>query len=715
MARPKLVAVLVALAGSGAFVHSQAQAPQAPPARPMFRAQVDYVEVDARVLDEKGNLVRDLTQDDFELLEDNRPQKIEVFRNITIPEQTEAAGFTRSAIDPDVVNSTASRETEGRLYVILLDDRQISPHRTQQTVTAAKKFIRENIGPRDLTAVVSSSGRTDISQNFTASKQLLLRAVDGFIGRKPESAVIAGGGAPPDPWTLNAPSETNLKTERYYEARAALQSVESICNWLGTVRGRSKALIYISEGLDYNYEDISDPWSELILAQQRDSIGAATRANVTIYPIDPRGLGQDDTILIGDNVVQPPATTNPFGAPPPVETVLAGGLEGPTTASRSAQMRAEIDRAHLTLRQIADDTGGFATINTNDPGKFFERIVTQSSSYYLLAYSPTNNRREGKFRAIRVRVKRPGLRVVARRGYIEAFDKKKDPPPLPAFSAASAETREILNGVWPVGDLPLTATAVAFRAASGNASVAVILESPADNLALMERDGKMTGTVEISTVAVDQASTITSGQNHKITFGLTPEVHERFKRKGFRTMSSLADLKPGRYQIRVAVVPENSSVRGSLWYDVEVPDFGKGDLALSGVLLSSVAEGQTPTGNPGKLFAGALTLPPTTVREFKLADELNVYAEIYDNQLSPPHQVDVTVTIRGDGDRIVFRSNDWASSEELNIGKGAYPSTTWIPLQELGGPGNYVLHVQAQRALDDTQPVSRTIPFKVVP
>jgi hypothetical protein len=180
-------------------------------------------------------------------------------------------------------------------------------------------------------------------------------------------------------------------------------------------------------------------------------------------------------------------------------------------------------------------------------------------------------------------------------------------------------------------------------------------------------------------------------------------------------MAQIADIKPGRYQLRLAVAPAASSLRGSLWYDLEVPDFSKGDLTVSGILLSSLVEGHTPTGNPGKLFVDTLTVPPTAVREFKLDDELNVYAEVYDNDLTPPHQVDVTVTIRAaDTNRIVYTTNDWASTEELAIGKGAYPSKTWIPLQELGGPGNYVLSVQAQRALDGTTPISRSVPFKVV-
>jgi VWFA-related protein len=703
MPRTRSLCLILTLVGSSTFVWTQTPSPTKPadqPAqRPMFRSAVELIEVDARVLDEKGNAVRDLTQDDFELLEDNKPHKIDTFRSVFIPEVVEKTpAFARSRVDPDVVSTVESKQSEGRLYVMLLDDRMISARRTQQTIRIARQFIQESLGPRDLAAVVATSGRTDISQNFTSNRELLLKTVSGFVGRKsdmnPEWAIAPAdsqgrGGGPAE--------DNNLKTERYFESRASLQAIASLTDWLGTVRGRSKSLIYISEGLDFNYEDINDTRSELLLAEQRDAMAAATRANVTIYPIDPRGLGDDDSITVGNNG-------------------LDANENRSVSSSRSTQMRQDIERGQMTLRGIADDTGGFAVVNTNDMTKWLTKIVSESSSYYLLGYTPTNTRRDGKFRSIRVRVKRPGLRVVARKGYIEASSNRKPPAPLSALSnSTSPEVRELLNGLWPVADLPLTATAVAFRGQADNASIAVILESAAQNLALTEVDGKVTGNLEVSTVAVDQQNAIVSGQTTRINFGLTPAMHERFKEKGFRTMAQLADIKPGRYQLRLAVVPSNSSLRGSLWYDLEVPDFSKGDLAVSGILLSSLAEGQTPTGNPGKLFVNVLTVPPTAAREFKIDDELNVYTEVYDNQLSPPHQVDLTISVRkAEGNEVVYTNTDWASSDELKEGKGAYPSKTWIPLQELGGPGNYVLSVQAQRAVDGTKPVTRSVPFRVV-
>jgi hypothetical protein len=111
------VLVSAVLGTTTIVLSEQASTPPAgQPQRPMFRSAVELIEVDARVLDEKGNPVRDLTQDDFELLEDNKPQKIDTFRSVFIPEVTEnVPAFARNRVDPDVVSTVESKQAEGRL------------------------------------------------------------------------------------------------------------------------------------------------------------------------------------------------------------------------------------------------------------------------------------------------------------------------------------------------------------------------------------------------------------------------------------------------------------------------------------------------------------------------------------------------------------------------------------------------------------------------
>jgi VWFA-related protein len=122
-------------------------------------------------------------------------------------------------------------------------------------------------------------------------------------------------------------------------------------------------------------------------------IAAATRANVTVYAIDPRGVGAglDEAI----ELTPLPDETNPMG---PVLDAVRRGQD--------------------SLRSIADGTGGFAAVNQNDLNNTFARIIQENSSYYVLGYYPANDRRDGRFRSVDVKVKRPGLTVRARKGYV---------------------------------------------------------------------------------------------------------------------------------------------------------------------------------------------------------------------------------------------------------------------------------------------------------
>ena len=130
----------------------------------------------------------------------------------------------------------------------------------------------------------------------------------------------------------------------------------------------------------------------------RDAIAATARSNVSIYTIDPRGLATtaDDTIGVSGFADQ--------------DDPVAGAGIG--TRGVAYDLRVSQD----SLRQLADETGGFAAVNRNDFTNAFDRIVRDNSSYYVLAYYPPSDKRDGKFHRIDVKVTRPGLVVRSRRG-----------------------------------------------------------------------------------------------------------------------------------------------------------------------------------------------------------------------------------------------------------------------------------------------------------
>ncbi len=145
-----------------------------------FRVEINYVEVDAVVVDKQGRFVGGLQAGDFQVLEDGKPQKLANFGLVEIPiERPEAPLFVRQPIEPDVQSNV--RPFDGRVYLIVLDELHTEPLHTNRVRAAATKFIQNTLGANDVAAVVSVQGPA--IQDFTANKRLLLAAVGRFMGR----------------------------------------------------------------------------------------------------------------------------------------------------------------------------------------------------------------------------------------------------------------------------------------------------------------------------------------------------------------------------------------------------------------------------------------------------------------------------------------------------------------------------------------------------
>src|SRR5438067_13434004 len=290
-----------------AGVPEQGAAPQ--PQQPTFRVQVDYVEVDVVVTDRQGNLVRDLKKEDFQVFEDGKPQSINTFTFVDIPiERADRPLFASSPIEPDVKSN--ERPFEGRVYVMVIDDLHTRFGRSQRVKVAAKQFIERRLGANDVMAIVHTAGATENSQEFTSNKRLLLAAVDRTSGRKLDSATAnktneyyRTRGVRQSGDALNDPDDM----ERAFNARNTLGTLKNVADWFASVRGRRKTILFVSEGIDYDITDLipgagSTHYSATdIIETTRDVIAAATRSNVSIYGIDPRGLTDlgDESIELG--------------------------------------------------------------------------------------------------------------------------------------------------------------------------------------------------------------------------------------------------------------------------------------------------------------------------------------------------------------------------------------------------------------------------------
>ncbi len=681
--RLRFAALFVLLAGP-ALVAGQNPPPAPPQQTPTFKVRVDYVEVDALVTDRQGQFVRDLKKEDFQILEDGKPQTIANFSLVDIPiERADRPLYAASPIEPD--GRTNARPFDGRVYVMVIDDLHTLFGRSNRVKVAAKQFIQTNLGANDLMAVVHTAGPTDANQEFTSNKRLLINAVDRVSGQKVQSATLgrteeyyrtkdmrqAG-----DP--LNDPDDA----ERGFKARSTLQSLRSVADWFSSVRGRRKAILFVSEGIDYDITDVfNNGAASTIIDETRDLIAAATKANVAIYGIDPRGLTD-----LGDESI----TVQAF----PDDTSLGVG-----TGSLQNEVRLSQD----SLRTISDETGGFAVVNRNQFSTAFDRIVRDNSSYYVLAYYPPSDK-PGKFHKIDVRVTRPGVSVRARRGY--ALPKTKTVSNTGKPSATSPEVRDALDSPIPVSGLTMHVFAAPFKGVAPNASVLLGVEMNGRDLKPAANDK-----LELSYMAIDAQGKVRGGDTDAITMNLRPETKARVEQTGIRLLNRV-DLPPGRYQVRFAAHDTNGGNVGSVLYDLDVPDFAKSPLSMSGVVLTSMAASGQPTARPDEQLRNVLPGPPVALRAFPQNDVVVLFAEVYDTQGDKPHKVDIAATVTSDTGQVVFKADEERASSDLAGKSGGYGYTTKIPMKDLP-PGAYVLKVAATSRLGAGATTMREIRFAV--
>ncbi len=688
------------VAAFGAWPSAQQTKPPAPqtppPGQLTFRAEGNYIEVDAIVTDAQGNFVRDLTANDFELTEEKKPQAIDLFSFVDIPlERPDAPLYRKNPIQPDVV--TNERENDGRLYVLVLDGNHVPATDTVLVKNVAKQFIQQNIGANDQAAVVLvQTGKSDENQEFTSDKIALMRAVDKFIGEKIKSKALAiqtdminrsgVGGTGLDPSESHDPQGT----ERAAKASGTLHTLTELSNYMAGIRGRKKAVIFFSEGIEFNTEDLVGPrpnstpdnvfdsntapealHASMILDDMQAMYEAATKANVAVYSVDPRGPAS-----INDDQMQMTGMPGNHGELP----VDVGQV---TTALRN-----ELRRQLGTLRTFSEATGGIATVGTNDFAGGFKRIVEDNSAYYVLGYHPTDLKQDGKFHEISVKVKKPGVQVRARKGYYATKPGKNTVAPVDP-------TISLLNSPLAVSGLGLRMTTSTMKGDGQNVRVAMTIELAGSDLGA-NVGGATDNKVDLTFAALDLSANVKASGRKTLDLALKPETRAAITEGGLRLVTEL-QVPPGRYQLRLAANAPVTGRSGSVFTNLEVPDFTKGPVAMGNLMLTSSSAGKVPTSIDVAGLKDLLPGPPTTARTFALEDTLVVLSQIYDNDADKPHTDDLSATVRADDGTQAFVTRESREGREIGSDRG-YAYVARIPLQDLV-PGRYVLTVQAKSRL----------------
>ena len=673
------------------------------PAAQTFRSSTNVVEVQIVVTDRTGKPVPGLTRDDFEIVEDGKPQSISLFSFVDIPLPMTATAAVAPAparsATADVV--TNALKPESRLYLIVLDSNHVDASRSTTARRMAREFINTYMGPDDIAAVVQIGGSGN--QNFTSNKQLLLAALDDFIGSKANSAALntqADLERKYNPRTGEVDGGTPEDTEGSVRAKSARESLETavrLCQSLASITGRRKNMILFSEGLDIDTTDMigKDPrpqaggvtakqparYAAEILAAQKALMDAAARANATISTIDPRGLTTGDEAGI-----------------------TAGGLpEGVRAAPPAREMTNETQRGQGTLRTFAEETGGVAIVNTNNLKGGFTKIVQASSTYYVVGYSPTNTRRDGAFRKINVKLKRSGLDVASRKGYYAPDDRVTVAPPKDGLNP---RMQALLASMLPVNGIPMRVSGGVAGVIDGKPVIAVTVEMATMELAFKEQDGQLTNQIAMAYLAVDGGGKVAAANHSVGNLKIAPD--QRASMSGGLRYVAEFPVAPGQYQLRVAVHETAGDQGASTVLDLDIPDPARAPLSIGTILVTSASAQAMPTTGELAHFKSALVTPPTAQREFSNANVLTAVAGIW--QGKPGGDVEIVTTVTGPDQREVMKYAVQKTAADLALASSGYMHTTTVPLSTLQ-PGAYLLAVTARP--NGGAAVSRSLAFSV--
>ncbi|HXW06399.1 MAG TPA: VWA domain-containing protein [Vicinamibacterales bacterium] len=607
-----------------------------PAQQPRFRTGVNVVEVDVVVVDDAGVPVRGLEEQDFEVLEDGRPVEIATFTAVDLP--LAPADVAIPAPDASgTATATNTQPEDGRVILVILDDYHVSFDAGRLAVARATvKRLIERLGPSDQAAIIATSGRRAMQAEFTSDKARLLRAVDNFF---PQSEMPATGVAERTMAPGTAASGPGFGFVHEIKARWAMETMSNAAKALAQIQNRRKAVLLVSQGIAISLEQIitnqhaGGAWQAL-----REFILTAQRSNIAIYPVDPCGLSRD-----------------------------AG-------CSRDSQDH---------LRSIAEGTGGFAVLDTNAPELGVDRLIAENGAYYLIAYYSPAPPDDGKRHRIRVRVRRPGVHVRAREGYVsprKAGARPAPSAPLDALIAAPIQTR----------GLPMRIAAVpAPLGGRPGSTIAVSIELRAAD-ALQARE------VAFDVVALDSSGQIRSRQRFTSGFQAPAAGPRAVARVGARL-----DVPAGRYQLRVGAVAEGT--RGSVFTEVDVPKFDR-PISLGGLSLATPVPAADASA---ERLGGVLPSLPIAAREVSGVSALVALLPVR-TAGKPEGTISIRTTLSGvngqtmELDRTTSNASDYAGP----AGK-VHRVTLKAPLP----PGEYRLDVRATAGRHEA---SRELAFTVL-
>ncbi|MFN0106037.1 MAG: VWA domain-containing protein [Bryobacteraceae bacterium] len=632
-----------------------------------IRVTATLVQVDAVVTGRDGRPATGLVRDDFELFLDGVPREI---RSVSFVRTGTAAAS--SPLDPQSETNvpgslTIRREAVRRSIAVLVDDLKMSFESLHFTREALKKFVAEQVAPGDLVAIMSTSGYGPL-QRFTTEKKVMRASIDrlrvNLSGNGPASAVQAIGGGETD----------NALVLRMLQRRFAvgtLGSIRHIAEGMRDMPGR-KSVVLFSEGVRMA-RDFSKEEPAVNVNDVRRVSDAANLSGVIIYAIDPRGVVYPG--LQAKDDVQ--------------------GLEQVEVLDQLEQRMQKLRGTQGMLRFLAAETGGIAQMNDNDLNGGLQRILEEQSGYYRLEFQPgeaaaerLNN--ESKYHRVRLKIKRPGLQVRYRKGFVDDTAARPQPPRTQAELLLAS-----LSSPFAENGLRVRFTPVPSFGRDSQTVVRALLHIDGAGVTFGPPDaqGTLTGTLHLVAITEGETANARSATENTFTIRVRQEALENVKQGGFVYALEHKVKEPGAYQMRVAALDALSGKTGSASRFIEVPDLRRGTLAISGITM---ADGDWRLSGTGKPDNAETDVSPA-VRVFRRGNMFSYSVAVYNariEQSTGQPAVEIQARLILDG-RVVWEGKRFPVAFKPGLDPQRIPAGAVLTLGEKTTPGEYVLEVQA--------------------
>jgi VWFA-related protein len=683
--RPTVIVLLVSILATGA---PQAQPPrggapaQNPPAanEPVkFSSLAQLVEEMVSVKDKSGKVIEGLTAKDFVVTEDGKPQDIKFcyFQKLDEPEDPDpAAAAAPDAVKPSapelkktpiqsVTKSEIAAEAPGdlryknrRLLVLYFDMSSMPIPDQLRALDSARKFILKQMTKADLLAMMEyASGSVKVLQDFTDDKDALMQQIETLIvgedqgfGDSPNDAASADTGAA----FGQDDSEFNLfNTDRQL---AALQTAVNMLAHLN----EKKSLIYFASGITLQGVDNQ--------AQMRSTTNAAARANVTLYPVDARGLVAMAPL---GNATQ----ANPGGV-------------GAYSGNGAMAMMTRLQRSQDTMYSLAADTGGKALFDVNDLSLGIVNAQKAYNSYYIIGYYSTNANLDGKFRRINISLKEITANLDYRKGYFagKVFGK---------FTTADKE-RQLEDALMmgdPITDLTIQMEVNYFQLNRAEYYVPLVMKIPGRELALARRGGAERTVIDFIGEIKDEYGATIQNIRDKVDMKLSGATAAQWAKVPIQYVAGYT-LLPGTYSIKVLARDDETGRIGTYMNKFVVPNLNKEDkrIPISSVVLSSqrmdmrdalYTAGKDKVEAVNPLVQDGMKLIPSVTRVFSKSKDMYIYLQAYERAATTSTQPLVAFVTFYRGQTKAFETPPLPVTDGMDAKSKAVPLRFAIALDKL--------------------------------